>query len=107
MIPTVRNTWRSGASTPVPRNGLPLVETTIRACRITSWIPMMLTSVVSFVRVISCDTVAGTIRRSPWGSTTSRIACQWRSPIDAAASPCPRSSDTMPARMISASTAEL
>ena len=46
---------------------------------------------MSLFSVISCDTVAGTIRRSPWGRTTSRIDCQYRSPIDAAASPCPRS----------------
>ena len=39
----------------------------------TSWIATMLTSVVSLLSVISWDTVAGTIRRRPWGSTTKRI----------------------------------
>ena len=37
---------------------------------ITSWIAMMLTSVVSLFSVISCETVAGTIRRRPWGRIT-------------------------------------
>ncbi len=36
---------------------------------------MMLTNVVSLFSVISWETVAGTIRRRPWGRITSRICC--------------------------------
>ena len=47
----------------------------MRPWRITSWIAMMLTSVVSLLSVISCDTVAGTMRRRPCGRITNRIDC--------------------------------
>ena len=42
----------------------------------TSWMAMMLTSVVSLLSVMSCEIVAGTIRRRPWGRMTSRIRCE-------------------------------
>ena len=74
--PTNRNTSRIGASTPPPVNGLPEVAVTVRARRMTSMIAMIETSVVSLVSVISCETVAGTIRRRPCGRITWRIA--WR-----------------------------
>ena len=48
----------------------------MRPRRITSVMAMIETSVVSLFSVISCDTVAGTIRRSAWGRITWRIA--WR-----------------------------
>ena len=67
--PITRNTWKIGTGTP-PKKFVPV---RIRPCRTTSWMATMLTSVVSLLSVISCDTVAGTIRRSPWGSTTWRI----------------------------------
>ena len=49
---------------------------TLLAWRTTSWMAMMVTRVVSLLSVISCETVAGTIRRRPWGRTTNRIC--WR-----------------------------
>ena len=74
--PTKKKTSRIGASTPPPVNGLPEVAVTVRARRITSTMAMIETSVVSLVSVISCETVAGTIRRRPWGRITWRIACR-------------------------------
>jgi hypothetical protein len=62
-------TCNTGAWTPPKKAKL----VRIRPFRMTSWIAMMLTSVVSLFRVISCETVAGTIRRSPWGRITNRI----------------------------------
>ena len=76
IAPTTMKTWSRGASTPVPVKGLPLVLVTIRALRSTSWIAMMLTSVVSLLRVMSCETVAGTIRLRPCGRMTNRIDFQ-------------------------------
>ena len=67
------NTCRIGASTPRRRSSTP---STIRPRRITSVIAMIETSVVSLLSVISCETVAGTIRRRPWGRITRRI--DWR-----------------------------
>ena len=67
-----RNTCSTGACTPPKK----LKPVTMRPWRITSWMAMMLTSVVSLLSVISCDTVAGTMRRRPWGRITKRKDCQ-------------------------------
>ena len=68
---------------------------------------MIETRVVSLLRVMSCDTVAGTMRRRPCGRITNRICWKYVRPSDAAASRWPRSSDWIPERMISQRTAEL
>ena len=70
--PMKMNTCSTGASTTVKK----FDDVTIRPRRITSVMAMMETSVVSLFSVMSCDTVAGTMRRSPCGSTTRRIDCR-------------------------------
>jgi hypothetical protein len=72
IAPMSRKTCSTGAWTP-PKKFAPV---TIRPWRMTSWMATMLTSVVSLLSVISWDTVAGTMRRRPWGSTIRRI--DWR-----------------------------
>ncbi len=68
-IPTKIRTCSTGACT-LPKKLLP---DTMRAWRMTSWMPMMLISVVSLLSVMSWEIVAGTMRRRPWGRITRRI----------------------------------
>ena len=63
------NTCRMGAWTTAKK----FDDVKIRPRRITSVIAMIETSVVSLLSVISWETVAGTIRRRPWGRITWRI----------------------------------
>ena len=69
--PMKMNTCSTGAWTPPKK----FDAVTIRPWRTTSWMAMIETSVVSLLSVMSCDTVAGTIRRRPCGRITRRIDC--------------------------------
>ena len=91
-----------------PASGVPqaLGQALLRTLRVAA-VAMVFATVLGLLLAVGRLSDHRSIRRTACGSSTRRMSWLLRSPRPDAASACPRSTETIPARKISASTAML